>query len=136
MKVVIYALVLMGSFLFTPTVYCQQLTDREWDVYNDYVATDYFWSEDYYGTGYEAIYSEIADRYGISVDRVKWIIEEGLKRQPTNREWQIFYEVDPILVKTDDKGTYQGIANKYGLSLGELCALYDRCIYWEAQNSF
>lgn len=89
----IITLVLLSSLLFTSIAYCQQLTDWEWGVYYDLVERSYFNSKHS-----ETRYSEVANKYGISVDKVKNIENEALNREPTEREWKIYDDLDDRLM--------------------------------------
>ena len=136
MKGVICVLALVSLFLSAGTCLAQQLTDWEQDVYYDYVE-EYYTSSIPRDDDYDyKLDSMIANKYGISVDKVVEIIDRANKK-PTQRELDIKNEVWEQLAalgnnvsRDDSNRVYQQIADKYGLTLRHLYEIMYRISLW------
>ncbi|MFC1643742.1 hypothetical protein ACFL5C_00245 [Candidatus Omnitrophota bacterium] len=134
MKNIILMVVLAGLLLSASTCFAQELTDWEREVYYDYL-------EEYYTSPFprDEVYIDevIASRHGISVDRLVDILDKGIDREPTQREWGIHEELWDQLaalgnnVSVDDyTRVYQRVAGKYGITLRQLYEIEYRTFSW------
>jgi len=137
MRKAILAIIFLGLFLSAGTCFAQDLTDWEQGVYYDYVE-EYYTSSIPSDDDYEyKVGSKIANKYGISVDKVGDIIDKANK-EPTKREWNINNEVwdqraalGNNVSKDDSSRVCQRIADKYGLTLRQLYEISYRVSWWE-----
>ena len=133
MRRLIFAFVVFSLFFSIPFSYSQELSDWEWRVYYDIVER---WHELYYDYDdswsipqkeFDNLYSQIAEKYAISVEEVKKIDDTGINREPTDREYEIY---DELLIRFDAlpedasnaelKRVHREVANEFGISLIEL----------------
>ena len=136
-KVVISTGIILGVALFTSTVFAQQLSDWEWGIYYD-VIEEYYTSSIPRGEGYlDRVESSIANRHGISLRKLKDILDRGLDREPTQRELDISDDLmDQVVALGDDASdsetnmVYQRIADKYGITLYQLYEIDFRTFDW------
>lgn len=149
MKKTFILVIFLGILFLSFSVYCQDLTGREWKVYYDvaegYHEILYEVDRGEYPTEehYNRIYQDIANKYNISIKEVKDIDSRGLDREPTAREYEI---VDDLMARInalpEDAGREdfervdREVANKYGLSLLDLHEIDYRVGEWDSMYWF
>ena len=120
--------------IFLTIPYAQALTDREQRAYYDFIDRVYVSRVDMS----DESFIDFVNSHGISLVEFEGIVAEALKKEPTDREWQIYndlwYEIER-LPNYDDEAARERvsrkIANKYGLGLVELHEISFRCFEWD-----
>ena len=118
---------------FTTIAYCQQLADWEWKVYYDIVEKwhellyEYYYAFDVPQSEFDNMYSQIGNEQGVSSEEVKRIDNEGILREPTDREYDILDELYDRLdtlsensYKADAERIHDEVAEDYGIGLSQL----------------
>lgn len=137
MKKMILTVMLVGLFLYASTCFAQELKGWEWDVYYDLVEENYT-SSIPSGEGYfDKVKSKIANKHGITLEKLEDILYRGADRAPTQREWDIAGDLANQIVALGDnasdydyKRVYQRVADKYGITLRELYDINYRTMEW------
>lgn len=137
-KKTILAIAFLGLFLVTAgTCLAQELMSWEWDVYYD-VVQEYYTSSIPKGEEYlDRVKSKIANKHGISLEKLEDIFNRGLNKEPTQREWDISEEKMNQGLALEDNASdydydrmYKRVADKYGITLLQLYEIDYRTMHW------
>ncbi len=120
--------IFLGLFLVSTISFSEGLTDYERRIYYEIIEGAYLEEiNDISEAEAERRLKEIGNKYGLSLDRLRYITEAGTYREPTGREWQMYGEVWGKLDSLPEESTgeereriYREIADKYGVGVVEL----------------
>jgi len=120
--------IFLGLFLVSTISFSKELTDYERRIYYELI-------ENAYDEGINDIseaesdrkVKEIGNKYGVSLDKLHYIAEVGMYREPTGQEWQMYDEVWEKLdslpeesIGEEKERIYREIADKYSVEVVEL----------------
>ncbi|MFH1406652.1 MAG: hypothetical protein ABIH01_01400 [Candidatus Omnitrophota bacterium] len=137
-KVLIFAIVLLGIVLVMPKGYCQGLTDREWQIYNEWEAIELLMPDNISKEAYQLEGQKFMAKYGLTKETSDDIWNRVDDIPLTDREWDISYEIDDrAYEKGGDKYSKENeiracreVASKYGISFAEACGIWERSWDW------
>jgi len=134
-KSLIVSSILLSLFLFASIVYAE-LADWEKQAYYDLLEAYAFSPRNY-----DNICAEVASRHGITVEELKSIKVKAYAQEPTDWEWKVYDELNKRVGNLSGgaegssnearKRVYQEVAANYGIRLGELYSIENRCLDWD-----
>jgi hypothetical protein len=131
-------IVLLGAWLFSGSVYGQELTDQERHIYYDAawegVEGDYQMAmnpsvveDDGYG---KAMMDRLLTQNGITMEQLEDIVERGKQMPFTSAEEELAEEMDREisgeLTPDGIMAALNNFADEYGMSIGQVCSVYLR----------
>ena len=128
----ILSVLILSLFLCLPLAYCRELTSNELKIFYD--AAEYQLKAQTSGNNSDSLAQDFASQYGLTEDELADLMTEGYRIPLNATEEQVAEELKKRLssprgekmMTSDDMNIMKELANKYGMSLGQVGSIFMR----------
>ena len=129
-KLILSALIL-SLFLYLPLAYCQELTSNELKIFYD--ASEYSLKAQIEGNNSDSLPQDFASQYGLTEEQLEDVMIRGWGIPLNATEEEVADELKKRLsgpkgeqMTPDDMDIMKELADKYGMSLGQVGSIFVR----------